>query len=145
MFLSCSCWVYFFLSSRRRHTRCALVTGVQTCALPISRLPDSTVPSPKSHDTDPIDSCTFTVSPSAATGTVTAAPSKPSTQNQDRSPTSPRASGFTPMLPPGASTSSTYRAASPPARASKSTTSSGPRQEEHTSELQSLMSTPYAV
>src|SRR3546814_19265638 len=25
-----------FLSSRRRHTRCALVTGVQTCALPIS-------------------------------------------------------------------------------------------------------------
>src|SRR3546814_10040672 len=27
-----------FLSSRRRHTRCALVTGVQTCALPISQL-----------------------------------------------------------------------------------------------------------
>src|SRR3546814_18629037 len=30
--------VCFFVSSRRRHTRCALVTGVQTCALPISRL-----------------------------------------------------------------------------------------------------------
>src|SRR3546814_6014455 len=30
------CWcVCFFFSSRRRHTRCALVTGVQTCALPI--------------------------------------------------------------------------------------------------------------
>src|SRR3546814_2366298 len=28
--------VMFFVSSRRRHTRCALVTGVQTCALPIS-------------------------------------------------------------------------------------------------------------
>src|SRR3546814_16371828 len=28
--------MYFFFSSRRRHTRCALVTGVQTCALPIS-------------------------------------------------------------------------------------------------------------
>src|SRR3546814_9025770 len=28
------CSVFFF-SSRRRHTRCALVTGVQTCALPI--------------------------------------------------------------------------------------------------------------
>src|SRR3546814_8571492 len=28
----CHC---FFCSSRRRHTRCALVTGVQTCALPI--------------------------------------------------------------------------------------------------------------
>src|SRR3546814_15727504 len=27
--------VAFFFSSRRRHTRCALVTGVQTCALPI--------------------------------------------------------------------------------------------------------------
>src|SRR3546814_1922221 len=27
----------FFFSSRRRHTRCALVTGVQTCALPIYR------------------------------------------------------------------------------------------------------------
>src|SRR3546814_1784788 len=31
------CVVVFFFSSRRRHTRCALVTGVQTCALPISR------------------------------------------------------------------------------------------------------------
>src|SRR3546814_8911055 len=44
----CSCWfvvsrtfcfvflfVLFFFSSRRRHPRCALVTGVQTCALPI--------------------------------------------------------------------------------------------------------------
>src|SRR3546814_8490816 len=27
--------VCFFFSSRRRHTRCALVTGVQTCVLPI--------------------------------------------------------------------------------------------------------------
>src|SRR3546814_19538392 len=29
----------FFFSSRRRHTSCALVTGVQTCALPISIAP----------------------------------------------------------------------------------------------------------
>src|SRR3546814_3340374 len=28
--------IVVFFSSRRRHTRCALVTGVQTCALPIS-------------------------------------------------------------------------------------------------------------
>src|SRR3546814_15193785 len=28
--------ILFFFSSRRRHTRCALVTGVQTCALPIA-------------------------------------------------------------------------------------------------------------
>src|SRR3546814_4740964 len=33
--------VVFFFASRRRHTRCALVTGVQTCALPISRRPAS--------------------------------------------------------------------------------------------------------
>src|SRR3546814_15751608 len=31
--------LFFFFSSRRRHTRCALVTGVQTCALPIFVLP----------------------------------------------------------------------------------------------------------
>src|SRR6059058_3156025 len=30
---------FFFFSSRRRHTRCRYVTGVQTCALPISRRP----------------------------------------------------------------------------------------------------------
>src|SRR3546814_3824407 len=29
---------FFFFSSRRRHTSCALVTGVQTCALPICLL-----------------------------------------------------------------------------------------------------------
>src|SRR3546814_1459135 len=36
-----SVYFFFFFSSRRRHTSCALVTGVQTCALPISDvLPD---------------------------------------------------------------------------------------------------------
>src|SRR3546814_4396652 len=33
MYVLC-CVVLVFFSSRRRHTRCALVTGVQTCALP---------------------------------------------------------------------------------------------------------------
>src|SRR3546814_10466855 len=32
----CGGVLFLFFSSRRRHTRCALVTGVQTCALPIS-------------------------------------------------------------------------------------------------------------
>src|SRR3546814_3193452 len=41
--LVCSVMFSVFFSSRRRHTRCALVTGVQTCALPIS----STGPLPK--------------------------------------------------------------------------------------------------
>src|SRR3546814_2696352 len=38
--------IFFFFSSRRRHTRCALVTGVQTCALPICRSP---VPATADH------------------------------------------------------------------------------------------------
>src|SRR3546814_1826278 len=33
--IRCFFYCVFFFSSRRRHTRCALVTGVQTCALPI--------------------------------------------------------------------------------------------------------------
>src|SRR3546814_10400745 len=41
MFLACD--LFFFFSSRRRHTRCALVTGVQTCALPICIRPDGRV------------------------------------------------------------------------------------------------------
>src|SRR3546814_3531074 len=31
-------YAWFFFSSRRRHKRCALVTGVQTCALPIYKM-----------------------------------------------------------------------------------------------------------
>src|SRR3546814_10846616 len=34
-FLFVCLFISFFFSSRRRHTRCALGTGVQTCALPI--------------------------------------------------------------------------------------------------------------
>src|SRR3546814_2417748 len=34
-YIACDYNVIFFFSSRRRHTRCALVSGVQTCALPI--------------------------------------------------------------------------------------------------------------
>src|SRR3546814_10595804 len=35
--------MFFFFSSRRRHTRCALVTGVQTCALPILGAPGKSI------------------------------------------------------------------------------------------------------
>src|SRR3546814_1348537 len=35
--------ILIIFSRRRRHTSCALVTGVQTCALPISR-PDCKIP-----------------------------------------------------------------------------------------------------
>src|SRR3546814_3436211 len=41
----CDCvFIFFFFSSRRRHTSCALVTGVQTCALPIYSCYSSDVP-----------------------------------------------------------------------------------------------------
>src|SRR3546814_4189306 len=39
-----SLFFVFFFSSRRRHTRCALVTGVQTCALPIAHSDVDLVP-----------------------------------------------------------------------------------------------------
>src|SRR3546814_8039476 len=42
----CSLVWFFFFTSRRRHTSCALVTGVQTCALPISFV-DASVPAAK--------------------------------------------------------------------------------------------------
>src|SRR3546814_13014618 len=41
----------FFFSSRIRHTRCALVTGVQTCALPISGPPETRAH--RLHDLNP--------------------------------------------------------------------------------------------
>ena len=52
----------FFFSSRRRHTRCADVTGVQTCALPISRLPGTVY----STSTPPTKNGVFTFSPMLA-------------------------------------------------------------------------------
>src|SRR3546814_2976187 len=36
MVIVCYVVLFFFFASRIRHTRCALLTGVQTCALPIS-------------------------------------------------------------------------------------------------------------
>src|SRR3546814_18646045 len=48
-------FLVFFFSSRRRHTRFALVTGVQTCALPISSLalPDRLARAVESHSLRP--------------------------------------------------------------------------------------------
>src|SRR3546814_6565726 len=41
--------MFVFFSSRRRHTRCALVTGVQTCALPICIARTYQIPRPFAH------------------------------------------------------------------------------------------------
>src|SRR3546814_8506882 len=54
---------FLFFSSRRRHTRCALVTGVQTCALPISQTPalvDGWMPERVRHDDEIQSPVTFT-------------------------------------------------------------------------------------
>src|SRR3546814_7548796 len=57
-YLSCACYVFivFFFSSRRRHTRCALVTGVQTCALPIlaEMVPSTAVEIAEATGLDPV-------------------------------------------------------------------------------------------
>src|SRR3546814_8752033 len=45
--------VIFFFSSRRRHTRCALVTGVQTCALPIWTALDAVEAGARVPEADP--------------------------------------------------------------------------------------------
>src|SRR3546814_18981945 len=42
--------MFLCFSSRRRHTRCALVTGVQTCALPISPGALQLPPGKRKHD-----------------------------------------------------------------------------------------------
>src|SRR3546814_15582960 len=55
----------FFFSSRRRHTRCALVTGVQTCALPISP-PEQAPPRPLAPSSLGEDSVTDPPLPPAA-------------------------------------------------------------------------------
>src|SRR3546814_6649879 len=47
-------FLLFFFSSRRRHTRCALVTGVQTCALPICAETDQFRPT-LYHGTQPVN------------------------------------------------------------------------------------------
>src|SRR3546814_3231375 len=67
-------WLYgFFFSSRRRHTRCALVTGVQTCALPISGTQAVPLPlrlsrGPGSEEIRPLPSVRRSAAPIAAAG-----------------------------------------------------------------------------
>src|SRR3546814_8769434 len=106
---------FFFFSSRRRHTRCALVTGVQTCALPISTVPTR-------------GRCRRCARCSKPCSNSTAPPRKTASSKwHSRVPSAimRRANGF----PPRMNTDHTDTV----------------RSEEHTSELQSLMRTSYAV
>src|SRR3546814_3087545 len=124
-------WLFFF-SSRRRHTRCALVTGVQTCALPISRR--------RRHPSAP------------RAAPQSAAPATP--PGCRRSPPDmsalPRPLVF--WLGPKSASHSYETQAGPldldrdRAYGEKESVAAGPaRSEEHTSELQSLMRSSYAV
>src|SRR3546814_2208584 len=54
--MRCVFVVIVFFSSRRRHTSCALVTGVQTCALPISDAPTLRVRT-RAHPPFPVRRC----------------------------------------------------------------------------------------
>src|SRR3546814_4197768 len=108
-------------SSRRRHTRCALVTGVQTCALPISATnrrhrPNATGPSTASVITSRIE------------------PIGSSSTASSRTAWRKRRSAIS------AATSTAIIPATHAPNASDIR-----RSEEHTSELQSLMRISYAV
>src|SRR3546814_9390378 len=114
-----SCCHAFFFSSRRRHTRCALVTAVQTCALPIylqarwrpaSVLPSGLVGLDRTRELQ-----------GAAAAMVR-------DDLPDRYHARKRLPARDPRLAPP-------RSSAPPSR----------RSEEHTSELQSLMRISYAV
>src|SRR3546814_1979097 len=59
-----------FFSSRRRHTRCALVTGVQTCALPICALLEAAGPGFADPSTTLYRTPLGQVLPGEPTGTV---------------------------------------------------------------------------
>src|SRR3546814_6385709 len=122
--------MFFFFSSSRRHTRCALVTGVQTCALPIyrARLRPTEHPGNGAQILD-----------RAAFGAARRA--RPDLQRRDLGDRRHRAKEIL----------ETRRFVNEPALGGEG----GVRQrghrrgvtrsEEHTSELQSLMRTPYAV
>src|SRR3546814_7406283 len=104
-----------FFSSRRRHTRCALVTGVQTCALPIldAELHDRPVGAPQNHHGDQQEAGDRGAEGAAGRGLVS--------QGLEGHRTGPSSD------------------------AGRALTGCRARSEEHTSELQSLMRISYAV
>src|SRR3546814_1153528 len=131
--------LFFFFSSRRRHTRCALVTGVQTCALPISR--------PASREARKISAA----APAASAGER----AKPAHRHARRSGRAREGSAAQRwlLLDHGcrvciqSAAACALLAAVKIARGSSlsSCSQEAMRSEEHTSELQSLMRISYAV
>src|SRR3546814_6022044 len=122
-------FVFFFCSSRRRHTSCALVTGVQTCALPISEFRVSSVTGTIATATLPATDGTGNVYSYTlqAIGTGIFSPSTVLVFNANRS------------------TSAAYDAWLGSVNGRMRHNARWARSEEHTSELQSLMRISYAV
>src|SRR3546814_4462621 len=134
MLLFTVCCYGFFFSSRRRHTRCALVTGVQKCALPISKvLADALQGEARWWNDRPHAEERALASVSKHGGAQAQATvsrrSAPSTSGS-ANPTSSRR---------GRSAERSARCRTIPPRTRRR------RSEEHTSELQSLMRSSYAV
>src|SRR3546814_939113 len=134
---TCSCcvcslfYLFFFFSSRRRHTRCALVTGVQTCALPISKTTTTAARAANSRGLSGrwrriILGNSLAASPERQGESLQGAP-RPVTRGRRRSRGVywPRAEALTPHW--------------------EALTCVEKRSEEHTSELQSLMRISYDV
>src|SRR3546814_2943801 len=120
----------FFFSSRRRHTICALVTGVQTCALPIwARYPPRTRAIPLAQPRDQ-GACASTL--------PTERPSPCITQRYSVQ----GIAGAAHHMALRHESDRTNRVARQTLERPQATTS---RSEEHTSELQSLMRISYAV
>src|SRR3546814_3129167 len=118
---------YFFFSSRRRHTRCALVTGVQTCALPILRAGRAMARRHPARD-QPV---------AGAIHKSQSDDGHPVGAQQERAFADPARGGNHRRRVPGRKC--LHHGDAPPAGGDRR------RSEEHTSELQSLMRISYAV
>src|SRR3546814_4727658 len=124
-------YLFFFFSSRRRHTRCALVTGVQTCALPIYRAQDRVC---RQRHRDRHLPGRRRDRAGACRGRRVSR--RPHRRRRDGTARAAAASGFR----------ITQRVAVTAVSAAASVLGGGlARSEEHTSELQSLMRISYAV
>src|SRR3546814_5763514 len=123
----------FFFSSRRRHTRCALVTGVQTCALPISSVTEC----------DRIGALLIVRSELVPlTGPLPSGTGVPGRFNRSVARSKSVITSWPAIVPSFPLPPSVGRL-SPALKTNLSLPA--PRSEEHTSELQSLMRISYAV
>src|SRR3546814_4414203 len=139
--------VFFFFSSRRRHTSCELVTGVQTCALPICR-PVSWGGNQGNEGNEGNGKCKGAHGHEESN--IPHTPLIPLSQKQEAPPKRGLSTSRYRIRQPAATTLTVRRFFGPlTANSTLPSTSANRvwsrRSEEHTSELQSLMRISYAV